>query len=99
MPREMKESGISWIGEIPRNWDLTKLKYVAPKIERGTAPDYTEDESMAKVVNQATFSKGVFDTSKQRYSMKPAELSRGLLKRRDTLVASTGGGVLGKTYY
>ena len=97
--REMKESGIEWIGQIPKEWETVKLKYVAPKIERGTAPDYTEDENMTRVVNQATFSKGTFDTSKLRFSTKPAELSRGLLKRGDTLVASTGGGVLGKTYY
>lgn len=97
--RKLKDSGITWVGEIPKDWETVKLKYVAPKVERGTAPDYTEDENMVKVVNQATFSKGMFDTSKQRYSSKPAELSRGLLKRGDTLVASTGGGVLGKTYY
>ena len=51
------------------------------------------------VVNQATFSKGFFDTSKIRYSTKPAATSRGLLKKGDVLLASTGGGVLGKTYY
>ena len=26
--REMKDSGIEWIGEIPKDWDTTKLKYV-----------------------------------------------------------------------
>lgn len=26
MMREMKDSGIEWIGKIPTNWDLTKLK-------------------------------------------------------------------------
>lgn len=97
--RELKESGIEWIGKIPKNWHLLKLKYFAEKAERGTSPEYTEDENMTRVVNQATFSKGVFDTSKQRYSTKPAETSRGLLVPGDVLVASTGGGVLGKTYY
>lgn len=26
--REMKESGIPWIGEIPKNWELIKGKYI-----------------------------------------------------------------------
>lgn len=33
---EMKDSGIEWIGEIPREWEVKKLKYVAqlnPKID------------------------------------------------------------------
>ncbi|MDE7205134.1 MAG: restriction endonuclease subunit S [Lachnospiraceae bacterium] len=29
MAREMKDSGIEWIGEIPRNWKIKKLKYVS----------------------------------------------------------------------
>jgi len=28
---EMKESGIEWIGKIPKNWVVTKLKYLCPK--------------------------------------------------------------------
>ena len=27
MPREMKNSGIAWIGEIPYNWNLKRLKF------------------------------------------------------------------------
>ena len=25
--RKMKDSGIEWIGEIPENWEVSKLKY------------------------------------------------------------------------
>lgn len=96
--REMKDSGIEWIGNIPQEWSLKKLKYIASKIERGTAPNYTNVE-MTRVVNQATFSKGYFDCSHIRFSTKPAHLSRGLLKKHDVLLASTGGGVLGKAHY
>ena len=27
MPREMKDSGIEWIGEIPNDWQINKVKY------------------------------------------------------------------------
>ena len=26
---EMKDSGVEWLGEIPKNWEVKKLKYVA----------------------------------------------------------------------
>jgi len=29
MAREMKDSGIEWIGEIPRTWKITKCKYIS----------------------------------------------------------------------
>ena len=29
MAREMKDSGIEWIGEIPIDWKLVPIKYVA----------------------------------------------------------------------
>jgi type I restriction enzyme S subunit len=95
---EMKDSKVNYIGEIPISWDVQTLKYEVTKYDRGTSPDYTEEE-MTPVVNQATFSKGFFDTTNIRYSTKTAKNSRGYLKKGDVLLASTGRGVLGKTYY
>ena len=42
---EMKDSGIEWIGEIPKHWNLITIKYIAKKITDGAhiAPD-TSDE-------------------------------------------------------
>ena len=38
LPRELKESGIEWVGKIPKNWKvmqnkyiMTKYKYIKPK--------------------------------------------------------------------
>ena len=42
MAREMKDSGIEWIGEIPINWHIIKLKYVAtmqPSCDTSTLND------------------------------------------------------------
>lgn len=93
---EMKDSGIEWIGEIPKHWHLVKLKFLTETIAKGISPNYTEEE-LSPVVNQATFSKGYFD-----YNLKFCrdELKGdGLLKKNDVLLATTGGGVLGKTFY
>lgn len=38
----MKDSGIEWIGEIPENWNLSKVKYNV-KIENGSDPQLDGD--------------------------------------------------------
>ena len=37
MAREMKDSGIEWIGEIPKAWKIAPLKRFA-KIQTGNTP-------------------------------------------------------------
>lgn len=35
---EMKDSGIKWIGEIPKHWKLLKIKWITKKIGSGITP-------------------------------------------------------------
>jgi len=42
----MKESGISWIGEIPSHWEVLKIKWIA-KMESGHTPNKKVDEYWA----------------------------------------------------
>lgn len=45
MAREMKDSGIEWIEEIPKKWEIIKLKYVSylnPKIDIKNIKEDTE---------------------------------------------------------
>ena len=37
--REMKESGVEWIGEVPKEWDVVKLKNVLFSLISGSTPD------------------------------------------------------------
>lgn len=39
--REMKDSGIEWIGEIPEGWNVLRLKYVA-SVQTGNTPTKTD---------------------------------------------------------
>lgn len=73
-----------------------RLKEICDYISRGTTPDYV-DESPYKVMNQATFSKGWLDESNVRYTSKPVKDAQ--IKKGDLLMASTGGGVLGKVFF
>jgi len=93
----MKDSGIDWLGEIPEHWEVRRLKSFSDFVNRGSTPLYTED-ILYKVVNQATFSKGFWDLKNIRYTSASIENNRGLLLKEDILLASTGGGVLGKCY-
>lgn len=40
--RKMKDSGIEWIGEIPADWDIKRLRYIADKLLKGNG--ITKDE-------------------------------------------------------
>ncbi len=93
----MINSGIDWIGEIPMHWAVRRLRTFCDFVNRGSTPAYTE-EKLTKVVNQATFSKGYWDLKNVRYSTADVENNRGLIFHNDILLASTGGGVLGKSY-
>lgn len=49
MAREYKDSGIEWIGQIPKEWDVSKLKYLTAILQSGGTPTssnaslYSED--------------------------------------------------------
>lgn len=73
-----------------------RIKEICDYISRGTTPDYI-DESPYKVMNQATFSKGWLDESNVRYTSKAVDDAQ--IRKRDLIMASTGGGVLGKVFY
>ena len=73
-----------------------RLKEICDYISRGTTPDYV-DESPYKVMNQATFSKGRLDENNIRYTSK--NVREAQIKKGDLLMASTGGGVLGKVFF
>lgn len=39
MAREMKDSGIEWIGEIPKEWEIEKGKHILARLERPVKED------------------------------------------------------------
>lgn len=80
-----------WTDTLPTEWEERKLWAIADFVNRGSTPNYV-DASAYGVVNQATFSKGFFDTSKLRFThVRDARQVRGVLQPFDILLASTGG--------
>lgn len=94
---ELVESGFKWIGLIPKHWQLKKLKSFASHVSRGSSPTYV-NESELIVISQASMSSGFIDESKFKFQINSKiENYKGRLFKDDILLASTGGGVLGKT--
>jgi type I restriction enzyme S subunit len=49
MDRKMKDSGVEWIGEIPEEWDICKLKYISDVI-MGQSPDSEDIKENGKIL-------------------------------------------------
>lgn len=92
---EMKDSGVEWLGDIPKSWNTTKLKFKTSQINRGKSPEYVE-ESNIKVINQACIYWDKFKLQNVKYQDDNIKGDRGKLYKGDILVNSTGTGTLGR---
>ena len=43
LTRKMKDSGIKWIGEIPEDWEIRKLKYTLEERNEKNNPIITDN--------------------------------------------------------
>ena len=86
---EMKPSGVEWIGEIPKHWTITRLKYVsnivASYVDKHINPDeiqvdlcnYTDVYYHEKIDSSIDFMRG---------SCNQDEYERSLLKKGDVII-------------
>ena len=65
-------------------------------MNRGCTPNYVENGTYY-AMNQATFSKGFLDYSSLKFTTENRKSAQVL--KQDILLASTGGGILGKVFY
>lgn len=95
---EMKDSGIEWLGEIPKDWKVSKLKYNLSKIGSGKTPkggaEIYVDEGAIFIRSQNVYNDGlrlndvVFideDTN--------SEMCNTAVKYNDILLNITGGSI------
>lgn len=47
---EMKDSGIEWIGEIPKHWDIIRIGYILSEIDRRSITGMEESLSVSQVL-------------------------------------------------
>ena len=94
--REMKDSGIEWIGSVPFSFDSKKLKYLVEKRFGGCwGSDEKEDGNNVLCIRIADFD---FNTQTVKSSASTirnytkTQLTNGLLKNGDIIVEKSGGG-------
>lgn len=96
---EMKDSGIEWIGEIPKNWTLYRLKHLlqSPMQYGANATGLEYDKTMPRYVRITDIDSNgnLKDVGKQSLSWDVAEPY--LLEDGDLLLARSGGTV-GKAF-
>jgi len=93
---EYKDSGVEWIGEIPKKWNIKPLKQLTEHISRGNGPDYV-DQSSIKVINQACIHWDRLNLENVKYQRETNVSGwKGLLQKGDLLINSTGTGTLGR---
>lgn len=97
--REMKDSGIEWIGEIPKEWHMSKLKYlISSPLQYGaseTGVDYNEELPRYIRITDITIDNKLKEDGK--LSLEEATAMPYLLFDDDILF-SRSGATVGKTF-
>ena len=58
--REMKDSGVAWIGEIPKDWDLSRLKFSSTYNDESIKEDTNPEKEIEYVeIGSVTLENGV----------------------------------------
>ena len=89
--RPMKESGIEWIGAIPENWDVRRIKSIGTYRNGLTyAPEDQTDESGTLVLRSSNVQNGRLDFSNNVFVSCeiPAQL---MVQKGDILICSRNG--------
>lgn len=95
---KMKDSGIEWIGEIPKHWVLTKLKFKLKKIGSGVTPrggsEVYTDEGVMFLRSQNIHFEGLALEDVVRITPEThLEMSGSIIQMNDVLLNITGGSI------
>ncbi len=89
--RDMKDSGIEWIGKIPDNYNLIRLKYLVSFIESGVSVNAGQNEADVNelgVLKTSSVSKFAFDIHENKSVNKNEENRVSCPVCSDTLIVS-----------
>jgi type I restriction enzyme, S subunit len=86
---EYKESGVDWIGEIPFQWAINRLKFISDCNTSNVDKHSKEDESNVKLCNYTDVYKNDKIHSRMDFmsaTASPAEIEKFQLKKDDVLI-------------
>lgn len=97
--REMKDSGIEWIGEIPSNWITTRLKYtLAEPMKYGATETGIEyDEKLYRYIRITDIDSNGHLKEEGKLSLN-SQQALGYVLSNETVLFARSGGTVGKTF-
>jgi len=98
---DYKDSGFSWLGKIPRHWDVSPLKWQIERVDGGAwggEPKGLEDTIVLRSTEQAADGQWEIDDPAPR-NLSSHEVATTLLEKDDLLMTKSSGSSLhiGKT--
>jgi len=95
---EMKDSGVEWLGDIPKEWEVTKLKYNLCKIGSGKTPkggvEVYSDSGVVFIRSQNVYDDGLrLDDVVFINEEINKEMNNSIVKFNDVLLNITGGSI------
>lgn len=96
---EMKDSGIEWIGEIPKHWNVMKLKYgLMEKMKYGASEEGVEfTETLPRYIRITDINQDGILKSTGKLSL-PENKSLGYILEDNTVLFARSGATVGKTF-
>ena len=90
--QQIKDSGINWIGEIPKHWKIKKFKYFINKIADGATPSRKDDDNFKGPISWIVVSdiKDRIKSTKETLSQKGFDSSSTKLWQPGDIVISLG---------
>ena len=86
--REMKDSGVEWIGEIPKSWDLNRVKFVSTYNDESLKDSCDPEAEIEYVeIGSVTLEQGVKSSETMRFKDAPSRARR--IARRGDIIIST----------
>lgn len=94
----MKDSGVEWLGEVPKHWDISKLGFLTIKIGSGKTPkggnEVYSDEGIIFIRSQNVYDEGLRLEDVVRISKEiDEEMKNTRVKSGDILLNVTGGSI------
>lgn len=86
--RQMKDSGIEWIGEIPEGWEVRKLKYLT-LCNANSLSETTSKDTIIKYIDISSISeeKGIFTEQVYNFASAPSR-ARRVVHTNDTIIST-----------
>ena len=96
---EMKDSGVEWLGEIPKDWEVKKIKHVISEALKYGANESAEldDRELPRYIRITDF-KDDGELKDETFKSLPVEKAKDYYLNEGDILFARSGGTVGKTF-